>query len=67
MQHGADLSVRNERILEDLRKSHIDLKKELATEQAKMARLRHVLFCEDLLMGNFSFLLLQSRCTFLEH
>ena len=43
MQHGADLSARNEKILEDLRKSHIDLKKELATEKAKMARLRHVL------------------------
>ena len=40
LQHGAELSARSEKILGELRKSHIDVKKELATEKAKMARLR---------------------------
>ena len=40
LQHGAQLSARSEKILGELRKSHIDVKKELATEKAKMARLR---------------------------
>ena len=39
MQHGAELSARSEKILVELRKSHIDLKKQLASEKAKMARL----------------------------
>ena len=42
LQHGAELSARIERILAELRKSHIDVQKELASEKSKMARLRHV-------------------------
>ena len=42
LQHGAELSARNEKILAELRKSHIDVQKELASEKSKMARLRHV-------------------------
>ena len=40
LQHGAEIGARSEKILAELRKSHIDVKKELATEKAKMARLR---------------------------
>ena len=40
LQHGAEIGARSEKILAELRKAHIDVKKELATEKAKMARLR---------------------------
>ena len=40
LQHGAEIGARSEKILAELRKSHIEVKKELATEKAKMARLR---------------------------
>ena len=46
LQHGAELSARSEKILAELRKSHIDLHKELASEKSKMARLRHVFLVE---------------------
>ena len=46
LQHGAELSARSEKILAELRKSHIDVQKELASERSKMARLRHAFIVE---------------------